>query len=45
MLFADDDQARLRMAFEKIGQKSASSGARGVAVDYVNLRDGRLEPA
>lgn len=45
MLFADDDEARFRMAFEKIGQKSAGSRARGVPVDYVNLRDGRLEIA
>ena len=45
MLFADDDEARFRMAFEKVGQKGACSGARCVAVDYVNLRDRRLEIA
>ena len=45
MLFADDDEARFRMTFEEVGQKSASSRAGGVAVDYVNLRDRRLEIA
>ena len=45
MLFADDDEARFRMAFEKVGQKSAGSGARGVPVNHVNLRDWRLKIA
>ena len=45
VLFADDDKARLRMTFEKVGQESAGSGTRGVAIDYVDLSDGRLEIA
>jgi hypothetical protein len=45
MLFADDYETRFRMAFEKVGQKGACSGARGMAVNNVNLRDGRLEIA
>ena len=43
VLFANDDEACLGMTFEKVGQKSASSGARGMAINDVNLRDGRLE--
>jgi hypothetical protein len=43
VLFADDDEACLGMTFEKIGQKSASSGARGMAINDVNLRDGRFK--
>ena len=45
MLFADDDKTRLGMTFEKVGQKSASSGTRGMSINDVNLRDGRLEIA
>ena len=45
VLLADDDEAGFGVSFEKIGQESAGSGARGMAVDYVNLSDGRLEIA
>ena len=45
MLFADDDEARFGMALHEIGEKSAGSGTRGVAVDDINLCNGRLEIA
>jgi hypothetical protein len=45
VLFSDDDESSFGMAFEKIGQESASGGARGVTVDDVDLRGRRLEIA
>ena len=45
VLFADDDEARFGVALHEIGEKSAGGGAGGVAVDYVDLSDGRLEIA
>lgn len=45
MLFSDDNQASLRMAFKKIGEQCASGGPCSVPVDYVNLGDGRFEIA
>ena len=45
VLFADDDKARFGMTFENVGQKSARSGTRGMAINDVNLRDGRFKIA
>jgi hypothetical protein len=45
VLFADDDEARFRKAFEKIGQKRAGGGLSGMRVDDVNLSFGRLQSA
>jgi hypothetical protein len=45
VLFADDDQARFGMAFENVGQESASGGTGSVAIDNINLRDRRFEIA
>jgi hypothetical protein len=45
VLFADDDQARLGMTFEKIGQKCACRRPRGMPIDDVNLGNGRFESA
>jgi hypothetical protein len=45
VLFADDDQARLGMTFEKIGQKCACRRPCGMPIDDINLSDGRFEIA
>ena len=45
VLFANDDEARFRMTFEKIGQKSAGGGTCGMAINDVDLRGGRFEIA
>ncbi len=45
VLLADNNEARFGMPFHKIGKESASGWTRGVSIDDVNLRDGRLEIA
>ena len=45
VLFADDDEASFGMPFYKIGKESAGGGSRGVSINDVDLRDGRLEIA
>ena len=45
VLFTDDDEARFGMALHEIGEKSAGGRTRGVAVDDIDLCDGRLEIA
>jgi len=43
VLLADDDEAGLRIAFEKIGQKRAGGGLCGMSVNDVNLGARRFE--
>src|SRR5262249_48263553 len=43
MLLADNDEASVRVTFKNIGEQRTSGLARGVGVNYVNLRLGRLE--
>jgi len=45
MLIADNDEARIRVAFEKIRQKGSSGLAGGMCVNDVNLRFRRFEIA
>jgi hypothetical protein len=45
VLVADDDEARVGIAFENIGEECAGSGFGGVGVHDVDLRAGRLEVA
>jgi len=43
VLFADDDEARIRVAFENIGEQSAGGLAGRVRVDHVDLGLRRFE--
>jgi len=45
MGFADDDESRIGIAFENIGEQSAGSLASGVGVNDVDLSFGRFERA
>src|SRR5690348_8727897 len=45
VLLADDDKASFGMAFEKIGQESASCGTGGMPIDHVHLPGRRLKTA
>jgi len=45
MGFADDDEARVGVAFENIGQERAGGLASGMRIDDVNLGLGRFEGA
>jgi hypothetical protein len=43
VLFADHDQTGFGMAFKNIGEERPGGGLRGMRVNHVNLRLGRLE--
>ncbi len=45
MLFADDDQARIGVAFENVRKKSAGGLTSGVRINDINLGFGRFERA